>query len=147
VTFFNDGGVTPNNTYYYVVAADYIQGPSTVLSPPSNNATDTTPALGAGVPPVKIGQMAFDANLLKPMTGQTLNIFFITPNSGPVEIDVYNVSGNPVRALYAAPTAGVQDFVTWDGKDRNGRTVASGIYLIEIKAVGMHQVKKVLVVK
>jgi titin len=147
VTLFNDTNVSPNSTYYYVVTATYQQLVGTAPSPPSNNATDTTPAPAAGIPSEKVGQMAFDANLLKPLTGQTLNIFFIAPASGPVEIDVYNVSGNPIRALYATAIADTQVSTPWDGKDRNGRYVASGIYLVEIKAPGLHQVKKVLVVK
>jgi len=147
VTVFMDNGVSANTTYYYVITANYQQGSSIVASPPSNHAWDTTPAPQAGVPPVTPGQMAFDANLLKPLTGQVLNIYFIAPNDGPAEIDVYNVSGNPIRALFAAAAAGKQESLAWDGKDRNGNTVASGIYLVEIKGPGIHLVRKVLVVK
>jgi hypothetical protein len=76
-----------------------------------------------------------------------LGIYFVAPNSGPAQINVYNISGNPIRALYATSTAGAQESLTWDIKDRNGNIVASGLYLIEIKAPGLHQIKKVLVVK
>jgi len=147
VTVFNDSGLSPNTTYFYVITANYQQGVGVVASPPSNHAWDTTPAPQAGVPPVTPGQMAFDANLLKPLTGQVLNIYFIAPNSGPAEFDIYNVSGNPIRALYATSVAGKQESLAWDGKDRNGNTVASGIYLVEIKGPGIHLVRKVLVVK
>jgi hypothetical protein len=91
--------------------------------------------------------MVFDANVLLPNTGQLLNISFTAPNNGPAELDVYNVSGNPVRALYATAVAGSPVSLTWDGKDRNGKTVASGLYLIEIKGPGIHLVRKVIVVK
>ncbi|HJT25026.1 MAG TPA: hypothetical protein VJ873_10640, partial [bacterium] len=147
VTVYNDGGVSPNTTYYYLITANYQQGAVTVIGPPSNHAFDKTPAPAAGIPPVTTGQMAFDANLLKPLTGQVLTIYFVSNGSGPAELDVYNISGNPIRALYAVSTAGVKESVVWDGKDRNGNTVASGVYLIEIKTAGLHQVKKVLVVK
>ena len=147
VTVYNDSNVSPNSTYFYVITAIYQQGASQVASPPSNHASVTTPAPVAGVPPVTVGQMAFDANLVKPMTGQVLGIYFVAPNSGPAQINVYNISGNPIRALYATSTAGIQENLTWDIKDRNGNTVASGLYLIEIKAPGLHQIKKVLVVK
>lgn len=147
VTVYNDTGLSASTTYFYVITANYQQGAVTVASPPSNHAWDKTPAPLAGVPPVTTGVMAFDANLLKPMTGQVLNIYYVAPDSGPVEIDVYNVSGNRIQTLNGVSTAGTKEVVTWDGKDRNGNTVASGIYLIEIKAPGLHQVKKVLVVK
>jgi flagellar hook assembly protein FlgD len=91
--------------------------------------------------------MAFDANLLKPLTGQLLTIYFAAPKGGPAELDIYNVSGHPIRALYATAVAGARVSLTWDGKDRHGEYAASGVYLIEIKAPGLHQVKKVLVVK
>jgi fibronectin type 3 domain-containing protein len=149
VTTFTDTGLSPNTTYYYVVQALYAQTPAGPAgnSPDSNNATATTGAAAAGVPPVTLGTMAFDANVLLPNTGQTLGIYFIAPNSGPTELDVYNISGNPVRALYATAVSGAQVNLTWDGKDRNGKTVASGLYLIEIKGPGIHLIRKVIVVK
>jgi fibronectin type 3 domain-containing protein len=147
VTVYNDANVSPNSTYFYVMTAIYQQGASQVASPPSNHASVTTPAPGNAVPPVTVGQMAFDANLVKPLNGQVLGIYFVAPDSGPAQINVYNISGNPIRALYAISTAGMQENLTWDCKDRNGNLVASGLYLLEIKAPGLHQIKKVLVVK
>ena len=147
VTSYMDNSASPGTTYYYVVQAVYSKSGSLVQSPNSNNAVVTTPAAAAGVPPVTVGVMAFNANLLKPLTGQQLGIYFMAPNSGPVELDIYNISGYPIRALYTTAIADVAVNLTWDGKDRNGSWAASGIYLIEIKAPGLHQIKKVLVVK
>jgi fibronectin type 3 domain-containing protein len=147
VTSYTDNSVSPGTSNYYVVQAVYTKSGSPVLSPNSNHAVATTPAGAAGVPPVTVGVMAFNANLLKPLTGQQLGIYFVAPDSGPVELDVYNISGHPIRALYATAIADVAVNVTWDGKDRDGSWAASGIYLIEIKAPGLHQIKKVLVVK
>jgi fibronectin type 3 domain-containing protein len=150
VTIYNDSNVSPNTTYYYVLTAVYSSGPSgsgPVTSPASNHASITTPAPAAGIPPVTVGQMAFDANLLKPLTGQVLGIYFVAPDSGPVVINVYDISGRPIRVLNASAVADAQVHLTWDGKDRNGYTVASGLYFVEIKAPGLHQIKKVLVVK
>jgi fibronectin type 3 domain-containing protein len=147
VTSYTDNSASPGTTYYYVVQAVYSKNGSPVQSPNSNNAVVTTSAPVAGVPPVTVGVMAFNANLLKPLTGQQLGIYFVAPDSGPVELDVYNISGHPIRALYATAIADIAVNVTWDGKDRDGSWVASGIYLIEIKAPGLHQIKKVLVVK
>lgn len=147
VTTYNDTTVSPSTTYYYVLTAVYQQGGSQVESPNSNHASDTTPAPVKPASPVTTGQMGFDANLLKPTTGQVLTIYFEAPQGGAAEFDVYNVAGNLVRELFATAQANVQQTVTWDGKDRNGSTVASGIYLIELKGPGIHVVRKVLVVK
>jgi fibronectin type 3 domain-containing protein len=147
VTTYTDNSSGPGNTYYYVVRAVYSQSATLALSPNSNNATASTPGVATPTQSVPLGVMAFDANLLKPLTGQKLGIYFMAPDSGPAELDVYNISGHPIRALYATAEAGVQVSLTWDGKDRNGSWAASGIYLIELKAPGLHQIKKVLVVK
>jgi len=148
VTTFTDTTATPNTTYYYVVTAVYQSSPANTESPASNHALVTTGAPGKAVPPVTTGTMAFDANVLKPLTGQILNIYYVVPNTGPVEIDIYNITGYPIRYLDpGVAQAGVQASTTWDGTDRNGKLVASGIYLLEIKGTGFHQVKKVAVVK
>ncbi len=147
VTVYNDGSVSPNSAYYYVMTAIYQQGASQVASPPSNHASVTTPAPAKPASPVTMGEMGFDANLLKPLTGQVLTIYFEAPGSGPAQFNIYNVMGIPIRALYATAEAGVQQTVTWDGKDRKGNTVASGLYLIEIRGPGIHLVRKVLVIK
>jgi hypothetical protein len=143
---YTDNSAPPNTTNYYLLKAVYTNPVGT--SPNSNHALAITPALSTPVPPVSVSQMAFDANVLKPLTGQVLGIYFVSPNSGPVELIVYDIAGHPIRSLYPpAATAGVEESLTWDGKDRNGNTVASGLYLIEIRANGFHEIKKVIVVK
>jgi hypothetical protein len=151
VTTYTDTTVSGNTTYYYVVTAVYqttSSPPPTTQSPASNHAKVTTGAPNQAIPPVKTGQMAFDANLLKPLLGQVLGIYYVVPNTGPVEIDVYNIKGYPVKYMDpGVAQVGVQTSTTWDGTDRNGKVVASGVYLLEIKGTGFHQVKKVIVVK
>jgi hypothetical protein len=148
VTTYTDTTVSGNTTYYYVVTAVYQTGATTTQSPASNHAKVTTGAPNQAIPPVKTGQMAFDANVVKPLLGQVLGIYYVVPNTGPVEIDVYNIKGYPVKYMDpGVAQAGVQTSTTWDISDRNGKTVASGVYLIEIKGTGFHQVKKVIVVK
>jgi hypothetical protein len=146
VTTFTDSNAASNNTYYYVVRAVY--SPGSTESPNSNHASAQTPAPGSPVPPVTVGQMAFDANLFLPLTGQKLGIYYDVPNDGVVELDIYNIAGNRIETLVPGmTTANAAHSIFWDGKDRNGHTVASGLYLIEIRATGFHQVKKVAVVK
>jgi fibronectin type 3 domain-containing protein len=146
ITSFTDTGLTYNTTYFYVVQA--IDGTG-IHSPNSNHgiATTTTPSV-IPPPPLVTHQMVFDANLVRPLLGQTLNISYLVPNSGAIEIRIYNITGNLIRTLDPAPAvADVQENTSWDIKDKNGNFVASGIYLIEIRANGFRQMKKVAVVK
>ncbi|HUO57284.1 MAG TPA: FlgD immunoglobulin-like domain containing protein [bacterium] len=145
VTVYDDMGVAQNTTYYYLLRAVY-QGNNP--SSNSNHATATTPVQPKPKVPVPTNQMGFDANLLLPLTGQKLGIYYISSTDGPVEIKIYNISGNLIQTLEpGSATANVMMSTSWDGKDKNGNVVAAGLYLIEIKAPGFHQVRKVAVVK
>ena len=145
-TVYDNTSLSSNTTYYYFVRS--FDSISSKESCDSNHAYATTAAPTAGMPSVTVGELAFDKNLFLPLTGQQLSIYYVVPNSGWVELTVYNISGYPIRYFYPGnATANVQAGTVWDGKDRNGNTVASGIYLIEIKAPGFHQVRKVAVVK
>lgn len=57
---------------------------------------------------------------------------YFTGLAGHVTVDVFTVSGRRVRRLHAGPMppSGV---LPWDGTDANGRTVASGLYLVDAR--------------
>jgi hypothetical protein len=52
-------------------------------------------------------------------------------------VTVYNILGQPVRSWSVTGGSGVHRRLDWNGCDDRGRTVASGVYLIEIRA-GRH---------
>jgi hypothetical protein len=59
--------------------------------------------------------------------------FTFRSSRGQVELDLYNVAGRRVRSLGTlVETAAVQR-VLWDGRDSNGKQVASGIYFGKLK--------------
>jgi fibronectin type 3 domain-containing protein len=146
VSFWDITGLGSNQTYYFLMKAyDAVPTPD-LASSNSNHAWATTPA--GGQAPSPSGELFFDANLLLPGTGQTLGISYLVPNSGNVDLVIYDISGHSIRTINGgAATGGSVTSTSWDGKDRNGNIVASGLYLIEIKAPSFHQVKKVAVVK
>jgi hypothetical protein len=50
--------------------------------------------------------------------------------TGTVKIDIYDVAGGLVKSLSeSAPTGGSYYYTTWDGKNDEGKKVASGVYL------------------
>lgn len=60
-------------------------------------------------------------------------------------VKVFNLRGELVRTLHSGEFA-VQEF-TWDGTDRRGASVSSGVYVIQAEAEGKAQTMKVALVK
>jgi hypothetical protein len=72
---------------------------------------------------------------------------FALPKAGKVNLSVYNVLGQHVTSLVDDyMTAGYQS-VTWDGTDRSGRGVASGVYFYRLKTADFADTKKMLLLK
>ena len=64
---------------------------------------------------------------------------FSVPKQGPVAVRVYDLQGRQVSTLTdESLPAGVYR-VKWDGQDRQGRGVASGIYFATIEHAGSRQ--------
>ncbi|MCI0698368.1 YCF48-related protein [candidate division KSB1 bacterium] len=75
-------------------------------------------------------------------------IGFGLPSANVVTLQVYDMLGREIRTLVRnrdmAPGFHVE---VWDGKDRNGATVASGVYFYRLRAVGFSQIRKMLLVR
>ena len=82
-------------------------------------------------------------NPFNPMT----KVAFSMAEAGHVELAVYDASGRRVAQL-ANETYGAGDHtVTWEGKDDNGRSLASGTYFVQMKTGSIIQQQKVNLVK
>jgi len=53
---------------------------------------------------------------------------------GEVSLRVYTVEGRYVTTVHAGRLAAGPHAFKWDGRNRHGRTVASGVYLVELRA-------------
>ena len=75
-------------------------------------------------------------------------IMFDLPKEAPVTLEVYNVLGVRVRSLLSgqALNAGTHSMV-WDGRDDNGITLPSGVYLYRINAADFQASRKMTMVK
>ncbi|MEE3338017.1 MAG: T9SS type A sorting domain-containing protein, partial [Candidatus Latescibacterota bacterium] len=65
---------------------------------------------------------------------------------GLVELIVYDPLGQPVRQWRFDHPGGVGSLI-WDGSDRGGRPVASGIYLLQVKTPGGTHMHKLLLLR
>lgn len=96
----------------------------------------------AGIP--KAYQLS--QNYPNPFNPQTM-IKYDLPEAGHVNITVYNILGQKVKALVDEYQEAGYRSANWDGKDETGKEVASGIYFYKIKAVGFEKTKKMVLLK
>ena len=115
----------------------------------------TAPSLvpGAGPEPevVDLGRfpVRYDLsyNYPNPFNPVTSVRYEVPPPGGPVNVAIYNVQGKLIRTLVdGTRSAGVYR-LQWDGIDRRGNQVASGVYFLRMQAVGFENVKKIVLVK
>lgn len=67
--------------------------------------------------------------------------------STPLELDIVRIDGKRVRRLVSGSIpAGARD-VSWDGRDDNGRAVASGLYLARLRVGPETQVSHLLLLR
>jgi flagellar hook assembly protein FlgD len=72
----------------------------------------------------------------------TTQIRFALPSADHVELAIYDVKGRLVRTLASRTFGAGGHVVDWDGKDRSGNGVASGIYLYELRSSSVTLTKK-----
>jgi len=77
----------------------------------------------------------------------TTAVRFAIPNASPVSLDVFDVTGRRVTTLVSGNLPAGEHRVEWDGRDRAGNWVASGVYLVRLNASGETQSKDVIYVK
>ncbi len=77
----------------------------------------------------------------------TTEISFSLPRAADVRLDVYNILGRRVVSLVNDHLSAGLHTVSWDGKDLDGRSVSSGIYLYRIQAGSWAEAKKMLLLK
>ena len=77
----------------------------------------------------------------------TANLRFFLPQSGRVSLRVFDLTGRVVRTLVAESAGRGFRTVVWNGRDQNGLPVASGLYLVELRAAHFHQVRKLMLLK
>jgi hypothetical protein len=106
--------------------------------------TDLRLATSTAAPATK--RVRLHPNAPNPFNPST-SIAFELAATGPVVLDVVDVSGRRVTTL----VDGVRDAglhrVRWDGRDAAGRAVASGTYLLRLRADGTTITRKATLVE
>lgn len=74
-------------------------------------------------------------------------IRFGLPQNGEVRLTIYNILGERVAELANGTLPAGQYTYTWDGRNHNGRPVASGMYFYRLESEGKIFQKKMLLVR
>lgn len=64
-----------------------------------------------------------------------------------VSITIYNTLGQRIRLLNRGPERIGNHAISWDGKDAEGRQIASGLYYYRLKTAFGSDYKKMLMIK
>ncbi len=128
------------------VAADgdyiYVAGLYGVVAYEKGIFTDTEEDIPESLP----AEFILGQNYPNPFNLQTI-IEFELPVRTQTTLTVYDILGRKVRVLLDEIMPSGWHTVNWDGLDSKGRVVSSGIYFYEIKAEGVRESRKMVLVK
>ena len=79
--------------------------------------------------------------------GNITTIGFTIPSDENVNITVYNIKGQKVKTIIDQDFSKGNHKVTWNGKDKNNRTVSSGVYFYRLRSGNYTSTKKILILK
>ena len=93
-----------------------------------------------------VARARLGASYPNPFNPATVIPFFL-PESGPVELTVYDVTGARVRTLVAGDLPRGEHTARWDGRDERGNLVASGVYLYRLATASASLSRKMVLLK
>jgi fibronectin type 3 domain-containing protein len=144
-TIYTDTRIIEGETYYYKLTAVDVQG---FESAPSNEVMATIKAIpGEDNENVAIlEKFELEQNYPNPFNPKT-TIEYRVPEYTNVSIIVYSVLGKEVRRVVNEYKEAGTYQVEWDGRDNDGRRVASGLYFYQMVTVNFYAVKKLMIQK
>jgi hypothetical protein len=96
----------------------------------------------AGSQPTRL-RPVIDPNPFNPATTIRLRL----AEASPLEVTVFDLRGRRVRVLHSGTHPAGPVVLRWDGRDRTGRGVASGTYLVKIVSRGEATVLRAVLVR
>jgi flagellar hook assembly protein FlgD len=85
-------------------------------------------------------------NFPNPFNPETV-VPFSVPESGALRLSIFNVLGQEVAVLVDGDVQAGFHRIVWDGKDRFGRSVASGLYFVRMHSDVFSSVRKMMFLK
>jgi hypothetical protein len=129
-----DEEVIPGTLYYYKIEAVGPDGGGVFFGPYAAVAVE------------RVVTNRLSQNVPNPFSrGGNTAIHFTLGENADVKIRIFDAAGRLMRAVEHRARRG-DNWITWNGVDRNGRRVAAGIYFYEIQAPGFSAERKMMVV-
>ena len=140
-TYYNEQLSTIGNYRYYVVTC-YETGESVGTEPisfsfPYVDITDQN------INPLVSKLYQNYPNPFNPST----TIRFDLAKGGPVKLSIYNIKGQLVNCLVDDYLREGSHTIVWNGKDKQNRSVSSGIYFIRIESKEFNSVRRAILMK
>lgn len=86
---------------------------------------------------------ALSQNYPNPFNPETI-ISYSLPKTATVRLTIYNVFGRMIRTLVDGSMKPGEHRIVWDGRDNQGRKVASGVYFYKLEAGEFRAMKKMI---
>lgn len=138
---FVDREIFDPGTYYYWLQSLDMDGSSAYYGPVSISYAPGQPETPGVILPA--GFNSLYPNPFNP----DLSIRFTLETAGRASLEIYNLRGQIVRRLVDANLAkGTHNFM-WDGRDANGRIVASGMYQLILRSGGKTYSSRAMMMK
>lgn len=135
----------PGQVYHYRIRSRDIKGNLAVSSDQvfSNGiVTDINPPVNAQIP----DRFFLSQNYPNPFNLET-SIEYGVPNASRVYLAIYNLQGRMVRVLVDKEQPAGSYSISWDGRDRSGQIVSSGVYIYRMRAEHYQNALKFLLLK
>jgi hypothetical protein len=97
-------------------------------------------------PPHEVAHVTLEPNQPNPFNPST-EIMFETSSRGEVTVRIYDVAGKLVATLLDETMDAGRHRIAWNGKDRSGADVSSGVYIVEIRALGQRDARKMALIR
>ncbi|MBC8385760.1 MAG: lamin tail domain-containing protein [Candidatus Cloacimonetes bacterium] len=85
-------------------------------------------------------------NLPNPFHNST-EIHFQLPLKSNIELAIYNLKGQKINTLINSEVGKGDHFITWNGKDMNNKTVASGVYYYRLDSGNYSSSRKMILLR
>jgi hypothetical protein len=105
-----------------------------------------TPVAEPGIAETIPETWALYPNYPNPFNAGTV-IRYDLPHASDVTLDIYNILGQRMATLVDGREEAGSHMVSWDGRSRTGRTVASGVYFYRLVANGQVAMKKMTLLR